>query len=64
VCEWILHAIRPAEHQVSFFECGNECTNLMLLAIYVFNFMMTVTFIIKLYNRNVFGVWVMPFVFL
>jgi len=62
VCEWILQAIHTAEHQVSFFKCGNECTNLMLLAIYVFDFMITVTFIFMVFNRNLCRIWVMPFI--
>jgi len=64
VCLWISQAIRPADHQVRFFKCGKECTNLMLLSIYVFSFVMTVTFIIMVYNRNMCGIWVMTFIVL
>jgi len=62
VCEWILQAILTAEHQVSFFKCGKECTNLMLLSMYVFSFAMIVTFIVMVYNRNMCGIWVIQFI--
>jgi hypothetical protein len=64
VCDWILHPIRTAEHQVSFLKCGTQCTNLLFLSIYVFSFVMTVTLIIMMYNRNMCGFGVMPFIVL
>jgi hypothetical protein len=47
-----------------FFKCGKKYKNLLLHSIYVFSFVMTVTFIITVCNRNMCGIWVMPFIVL